>query len=124
MKTLKNITSTINRIALTLIVMIAAGSYAYAVTDNDSLNVAENSTKMAKIEQQVLASLDDKEDILEGIEFYAPQIVKIVDENENVIFQGALCEDGTATSKELIVFMQRSDFMLKHENTSYYILHQ
>ena len=122
MKTLNNITK-----KLTLITGIAMGVLIMTTTlvnaePTDKDKAAE--AKVATLEAEVLAQLEEEENLLAEFKALNLPTIKIFDANDELIYEVTVDNIEDIKDKKVLSLIHQSDFLMSFENTSYYKLHK
>ena len=122
MKTLNIITK-----KLTLITGIAMGVLIMTTTlvnaePTDKDKAAE--AKVAAVEAEVLAQLEEEENLLAEFKAINLPTIKIFDSNDELIYEVTVDNIEDIKDKKVISLIHQSDFLMSFENTSYYKLHK
>ena len=78
--------------------------------------------KVAALEAELLAQLEEEENLFAEFEALNLPTVKIFDANENLIYEAIIDDIEMIKDKKLLSLMHQSDFLMSFENTAYYKL--
>ena len=90
---------------------------------NKMTNDKTAETKEATLQAEVLEQMKEEENLLAEFKALNVPTIKIIDANDELIYQGTVDNMEAIKDKKLISLIHRSDFLMSFENTSYYKLH-
>ena len=123
MKKLNSITK-----KLTLITGIAMGalitttSLVFAEPNSNTTKDKTAEAKIAALEAEVLAQLEEEENVLAEFNDLNLPTVKIFNANDELIYETTVDDIKLIEDKKLLSLIHQSDFLMRFENTAYYKL--
>ena len=102
--------------------LIISTTLVNAEPDKRILTDGAAEAKVAALEAEVLAHLEEQESLLAEFEALNLPVVKIFDANDNLVYETIVDDIEMIKDKKLLSLIHQSDFLMSFENTSYYKL--
>lgn len=123
MKKLKSITKKLTLITgIAMSALIMTTSLVFAEPNRKTTKDKTAEAKIAALEAEVLAQLEEEENILAEFNDLNLPTVKIFNANDELIYETTVDDIELIEDKKLLSLIHQSDFLMRFENTAYYKL--